>query len=113
MSDDNPYSESHFKTVKYAPAYPGRFDSLEHAQSYFRVFFPWYNTEHRHSGLGLYTPEAVHYDRVQQLHPVRQRALDAAYRSNPERFVNGRPQAPTPPDEVWINRPSETEVEGQ
>ncbi len=67
ISDDNPYSESHFKTLKYAPAYPGGFSKPEEARSYFRVFFPWYNTQHRHSGLGLFTPEAVHYNRAGDL----------------------------------------------
>ena len=108
VSDDNPFSESHFKTVKYAPAYPGRFDNPEHGQSYFRVFFPWYNTEHRHSGLGLHTPEAVHYGRAQELQVVRQQTLDAAYAATPERFVNGPPQAPKLPQEVWINQPHDT-----
>ena len=114
VSDDNPYSESHFKTVKYAPAYPGYFDSPEHAQAYFRVFFPWYNTEHRHSGLGLHTPETIHYDRAEELQVVRQRALDHAYAVNPKRFVNGHPQAPTPPEEVWINQPQESpDIDGE
>ena len=94
--------------------HPGYFDSPEHAQSYFRVCFPWYNTEHRHSGLGLHTPETVHYDRTEELQVVRQRALDHAYAVNPERFVNGHPQAPKPPAEVWINQPQEsTEIEDE
>lgn len=110
-SDDNPFSESHFKTVKYAPAYPGRFIGVEDAQSYFRTFFPWYNANHRHSGLGLHTPEAVHYGHAQQLQTVRQRALDQAYAATPERFVNGPPMAPSLPEEVWINQPKENTIQ--
>lgn len=105
VSDDNPYSESHFKTVKYAPSYPQWFRDPEDARDYFRVFFPWYNTEHRHSGLGLLTPEDVHYGRVQHLQAARQRVLDVAYQLHPERFVNGPPQPPKVPAQVWINQP--------
>ena len=106
VSDDNPYSESHFKTVKYAPIYPGRFSKPEVAKAYFRVFFPWYNTQHRHSGLGLLTPEDVHYDRAESLQEERQRVLDQAYVKHPERFINGPPRAPKVPTEVWINQPA-------
>lgn len=108
VSDDNPYSESHFKTVKYAPEYPGSFDGPEDARSYFRVFFPWYNTQHRHSGLGLLTPDDVHHGRAQQLQEARQRVLDEAYMLHPERFVNGPPSPPKIPTEVWINQPAHT-----
>ncbi len=106
VADDNPFSESHFKTVKYAPAYPGRFLKPEEAQDYFQTFFPWYNTQHRHSGLGLLTPEAVHYGRAEDLQTTRQCVLDEAYRVYPERFANGPPQAPKIPTEVWINQPA-------
>jgi putative transposase len=106
VSDDNPYSESHFKTVKYAPTYPGRFSKPEDAKAYFRVFFPWYNTQHRHSGLGLLTPEDVHYGRAESLQEERQRVLDQAYVRHPERFINGPPRAPKVPTEVWINQPA-------
>jgi len=108
VSDDNPYSESHFKTVKYAPGYPQRFRDPEDARDYFRVFFAWYNTQHRHSGLGLLTPEDVHYGRVHELQAARQRVLDEVYSSHPERFVNGPPQAPKVPTQVWINQPENT-----
>ena len=104
-ADDNPYSESQFKTVKYAPAYPGRFADPEQARGYFRSFFVWYNTRHRHSGLGLLTPEAVHHGRAEKLQSARQRVLDEACTRHPERFVNGSPQAPKIPAEVWINPP--------
>lgn len=106
VSDDNPYSESHFRTVKYAPTYPGRFPKLEDAKAYFRVFLPWYNTQHRHSGLGLLTPEDVHYGRTEDLQEARQRVLNQAYARHPERFINGPPQAPKLPTEVWINQPA-------
>ena len=108
VSDDNPYSESHFKTVKYAPAYPGRFGCPEDAQIYFRNFFAWYNTEHRHGGLGLLTPDAVHHGLTDELQATRQQVLDDAYRRHPERFVNGRPRPPKVPSEVWINQPNNT-----
>ena len=106
VSDDNPFSESHFKTVKYAPAYPGRFYKPEEARSYFRTFFPWYNTEHRHSGLGLLTAVAVHHGHAEHLQAARQRVLDEAYERNPERFTNHPPRAPEIPSEVWINQPN-------
>lgn len=105
VSDDNPYSESCFKTLKYSPSYPGRFDGDDQARAYLGPFFDWYNTEHRHSGLGLLTPDAVHHGRAGELQLERQRVLNAAYAAHPERFVRGRPQAPEIPTEVWINRP--------
>ncbi len=104
-ADDNPYSESQFKTVKYAPTYPGRFADPEQARAYFRSFFLWYNTRHRHSGLGLLTPEAVHHGRAEELQAARQSILDDAHARHPERFVKGPPQAPKIPAEVWINPP--------
>ena len=106
VSDDNPYSESHFKTVKYAPAYPGQFDSVEDARAYFAPFFRRYNAEHRHSGLGLLTPEAVHSGRAEDLQAERSKVLEAAHALHPERFVRGKPTPPNIPTEVWINRPA-------
>jgi putative transposase len=106
VSNDNPYSESCFKTLKYAPGYPGHFADPEAARAYFRVFFPWYHTEHRHSGLGLLTPDAVHHGRAGALQAARQRVLLDAYAAHPERFVQGAPRAPRLPNEVWINRPA-------
>ena len=108
VSNDNPYSESHFKTVKYAPSYPGRFDSIEDARAYFGPFFRRYNAEHRHSGLGLLTPEDVHAGRAQDLQRKRARVLESAHAAHPERFVHGKPTPPTIPSEVWINRPTQT-----
>ena len=102
---DNPYSEAHFKTMKYSPNYPRQFSGIQHSRRWTRVFVQWYNREHHHSGLGLMTPATVHYGEVKQVKAQRQRALDAAYAAHPERFVSGRPTAPEPPKEVWINRP--------
>lgn len=108
VSDDNPFSESQFKTLKYAPSYPGRFTGPLEARTYFQGFFPWYNTQHRHSGLGLLTPDSVHYGRTQQIQADRQHVLDHAYRNHPERFVKGKPRPPHVPDQVWINQPNNT-----
>lgn len=107
-ADDNPYSESQFKTVKYARSYPGRFADPDQARTYFRSFFRWYNIQHRHSGLGLLTPEAVYQGRAGPLQAERQRVLEDAYARHPERFVKGPPQAPELPAEVWINPPPNT-----
>ena len=98
-SDDNPYSESHFKTVKYAPTYPGCFADPQEARSYFQSFFPWYNTHHHHSGIGLLTPDAVHYGRANEIQAARQRVLNDVYTQHPERFVNGPPRPPQVPGE--------------
>ena len=109
VSDDNPFSESHFKTLKYRPEFPDRFGSMQHARSFCREFFPWYNTEHHHSGLGLLTPEVVHTQRAEQVRDLRQRTLDVAYAAHPERFVRKPPQPPALPTEVWINPPPKSE----
>ena len=105
VSDDNPFSEAQFKTLKYQPTFPDRFGALEDARAYCRPFFTWYNTVHYHSGIGLLTPHAVHFGRHAQILAQRQRVLDLAYARNPERFVND-PPAPLPaPTTVWINPP--------
>ena len=109
VSDDNPFSESQFKTLKYRPGFPDRFGSKEHARSFCRQFFPWYNTEHHHSGLGLLTPEVVHTQRAEQVRNLRQHTLDAAFAAHPERFVWKPPQPPALPTEVWINPPPKSE----
>jgi putative transposase len=105
VSDDNPFSESQFKTLKYRPEFPDRFGSLQHARSFCQEFFPWYNTQHHHSGLGLLTPEVVHTQRAEQVRDLRQRTLDIAYAAHPERFVRKPPQPPALPTAVWINPP--------
>ena len=90
-SSDNPYSESNFKTLKYRPEFPARFDTIEYARGHCRAFVDWYNHAHRHSGIGLMTPAAVHHGHAQQLHDQRARVLEAAYARNPERFVRKLP----------------------
>lgn len=109
VSNDNPFSESHFKTLKYCPAFPDRFGSLEHARSFSAEFFSWYNREHRHSGVALLTPEVVHYGRAAEVLAARQLVLEEAYRQHPERFVNKRPEPLTLPAAVWINPPKAEE----
>ena len=109
VSDDNPFSESQFKTLKYRPEFPDRFGSLQDARSFCQVFFPWYNTEHHHSGLGLMTPEVVHTRRAQHVRDLRQQTLDVAYATHPERFVRKPPQPPALPTAVWINPPPKPE----
>ena len=105
VSDDNPFSESQFKTLKYRPEFPERFGCLNDTLAFCRVFFPWYNTEHRHSGIAMLTPEMVHYGRTPQVLEKRLATLSAAHLLHPQRFVNGPPK-PTPlPAAVWINPP--------
>jgi putative transposase len=106
-STDNPYSEAHFKTLKYRPAFPARFDSIEHARAFCRDFFHWYNHAHRHSGIGLMTPAAVHHEKAPAFHAARARVLDAAYDRHPERFVRKPPVPPELPTAAWINKPKE------
>jgi putative transposase len=105
VSDDNPFSESQFKTMKYNPQFPGRFGSIMDARAFCGPFFSWYNTEHRHSGIGMMTPEMVHYGLAEQVREERIRVLDAAFVAHPERFVNGKPSPPALPNAVWINPP--------
>jgi len=107
VSNDNPYSEAQFKTMKYRPDYPGRFGSLVDAREWGREFFNWYNYEHYHTGIGLLTPADVHYGRAEQVRKLRQQVLQAAYEQHPERFVKG-PSIPLPlPLAVWINPPQQ------
>jgi putative transposase len=108
-STDNPYSEAHFKTLKYRPEFPARFETIEQAREFCRGFFDWYNHQHRHSGIGLVTPAAVHHGRAEQLHAERARVLDAAYARNPERFVRKPPVPPPLPTGAWINKPDTKE----
>ncbi len=105
VSNDNPYSESQFKTLKYRPDFPERFGSIQDARAHGGDFFPWYNTEHRHSGLGLLTPHDVHYGLAQEKLARRAAVLAQAHAAHPERFTNGNPQPPALPREVWINKP--------
>ena len=105
-SNDNPFSEAYFRTVKYRPEFPDCFGSYEHGLSFLRTLFPWYNEEHRHSGIGFFTPGQVHRGEVELVTEKRGRALDAAFLAHPERFKGRRPIPPGPPTEVWINPPS-------
>lgn len=105
VSNDNPFSEAAFKTLKYRPDFPERFGCIEDARSYCVDFFAWYNDEHRHSGIGLHTPADVHYGRAQQRADARAVVLAAAHRAHPERFVHGVPRPPALPSAVWINKP--------
>jgi putative transposase len=105
VSNDNPFSEAQFKTLKYQPDYPDRFGSLVDARTWAQTFFPWYNHEHHHSGIGFMTPAAIHYGEASRLFTARQQTLSAAYAAHPERFVKGRPIPPALPSAVWINPP--------
>jgi putative transposase len=106
VSNDNPYSEAQFKTLKYRPDFPRRFGSIEHARNHSADFFPWYNTEHHHSGLGYLTPHDVHYGLAQERTAERAAVLARAYAEHPERFTRGAPRPPALPKEVWINKPA-------
>ena len=109
VSDDNPYSESQFKTMKYRPEFPERFGSIEDARAFCVKFFDWYNREHRHTGIGLMTPEIVHHGMAEGVTEGRQKVLDMAYAAHPERFVKRPPTAPELPGKVWINPPAKPE----
>jgi len=104
-SNDNPFSESLFKTCKYQPEFPGRFGSIQDAKAFCRRFFQWYNAEHHHLGIVLMTPNQVHYGQADEVHAERQKTLDQAFRANPNRFVNKPPRPPQKPTVVWINPP--------
>jgi putative transposase len=105
VCDDNPYSESQFRTLKYRPEFPDRFGCIQDSRAFSQGFFRWYNQEHRHSGLGLLTPAMVHYNQTALILEQRQAVLDAAYRFHPERFVRQPPKPLSVPTEVWINKP--------
>jgi len=105
VSDDNPYSESQFKTLKYRPDFPDRFGSIQDARAFCQGFFAWYNYEHHHTGIGLLTPEMVHYGKAEAVINQRRIVLASAFEAHPERFVRGLP-TPTPlPEAAWINKP--------
>ena len=108
VSNDNPYSEAQFKTLKYCPAFPGSFATLDEARAFCDVFFTYYNDDHRHSGIGLHTPASVHDGSAWVIQARRQQVLDDACAAHPERFPRGRPLAPALPRKVWINQPRPT-----
>jgi putative transposase len=104
-SDDNPYSEAQFKTLKYRPEFPDRFGSIQDARQFCQTFFPWYNQEHHHTGISLLTPEALHYGKAETIIKERQLVLSAAYAAHPERFVKKMPTPQPAPEAAWINKP--------
>jgi putative transposase len=106
VSDDNPFSEAQFKTLKYHPDYPDRFGCIQDARSWARPFFQWYNYQHYHTGLNLLTPASVHYGQADDIRRQRQAVLAAAYAQHPQRFVHGEPIVMGAPAAVWINPPS-------
>jgi len=106
VSDDNPYSESQFRTMKYRPEFPDRFGSIQDSRVFCQRFFRWYNDQHRHSGLALLTPAAVHYHEAPSILEHRQEVLDTAYLAHPERFVRRPPKPSALPEQVWINKPT-------
>ena len=107
VSDDNPYSESQFKTMKYRPEFPDRFGCIEDARAHCQAFFAWYNDQHCHSGIAYMTPHSVHYGLAADMRLTRQATLDAAFLANPNRFKSRRPQLPPMPTAAWINPPPE------
>jgi putative transposase len=104
-SNDNPYSESQFRTMKYRPEFPDRFGCIQDARAFCQQFFAWYNDQHRHSGIGMMTPSMVHHGQAPMIHQQRQAVLDAAYLAHPDRFVRKPPMPLALPKEVWINKP--------
>jgi len=109
-SDDNPFSEAQFKTLKYQPDYPDRFGSLQDARAWARPLFTWYNHDHYHTGLNLMTPASVHHGLASEVQQQRQGVLAEAFAAHPERFVKGVPVAAGPPQQVWINPPKEANL---
>jgi putative transposase len=110
VSDDDPYSEAQFKTLKYRPDFPDRFGCIEDARAHCQAFFTWYNSVHRHSGIGFMTPESVHYGRATELTQKRSITLEAAFLANPNRFKHVAPRPPELPLAAWINPPTKKET---
>ena len=111
VSNDNPFSESQFKTMKYRPEFPDRFGSLEDARAFCTRYFHWYNNHHHHSGLGFLTPAQVHQGLASEQLSKRQSVLARGYDAHPERFPHGAPTVAAPASEVWINPPQHLVVE--
>ncbi len=109
VSNDNPYSESQFKTLKYRHDYPERFGCVEDARAFFKGLFNWYNNEHYHGGIALLTPEVVHYGLAEEHNAARQIVLTSAHDAHPERFVKGPPRTFALPEAAWINKPKQGE----
>jgi len=110
VSNDNPYSESQFKTLKYFPAFPDRFGCIQDSRSFCQDFFTWTNKEHRHSGIGLMTPENVHYGLAERFNKNRLRVLWVTFGKNPQRFKRNIPRPPELPTAVWINKPKSDSI---
>ncbi len=108
VSDDNPYSEAQFKTLKYRPDFPKRFGSIEDSRAFCQSFFRWYNTEHYHSGIAMLTPESVHYGNADQIIKARTQTLEAAFEANPSRFKGKPPRPEALPEAAWINKPNDS-----
>ena len=108
VSDDNPFSEAQFKTLKYRPDFPARFGCLADARAFCQQFFPWYNDQHQHSGIGYMTPHSIHYGTAKAIHATRQATLDQAFLAHPNRFKGKQPQPHHIPCEVWINPPKDS-----
>jgi len=113
VSNDNPYSEAQFKTLKYCPSFPERFGSIVDARAFCETFFSYYNHDHRHSGIGYHTPASVHYGTAAEVRMQRSETLEAAYAVNPARFRNRKPEPPNLPTVAWINEPVCTEERTQ
>ena len=109
-SNDNPYSESQFRTMKYRSEFPDRFGSIQDARAFCQTFFVWYNQDHRHSGIGMMAPAVVHYGLASEVRQNRQMVLDAAFTAHPNRFVRRPPVSLLPPKEVWINKPQSSDA---
>ncbi len=105
VSNDNPYSEAHFKTLKYRPEFPATFGSIEDARAFCATFYAWYNTEHRHSGIGMHTPTDLHHGTAVEVQARRAHVLTSAYATHPERFVRHHPTPLALPTAAWINKP--------
>jgi transposase InsO family protein len=108
-SNDNPFSEAHFKTLKYQPEFPRNFETIEQARTFCRRFFAWYNQDHHHAGIGLMTPDQIHFGQAETVYAARQSTLNAAFLNTPERFVQKPPKPPRIPTAVWINPPKPIE----
>ena len=110
VSNDNPYSESQFKTLKYSPGFPERFGSIQHAREFCQGFFTWYNTIHKHSGIGLLTPEQVHYGQAQDILEQRAVVLESAFKDHAQRFKGKMPKPFPLPKAAWINKPDDNQT---
>ena len=110
VSNDNPYSESQFKTLKYCPGFPERFGSIQDAREFCRKFFTWYNTVHKHSGIGLMTPEQVHYGQAQHILNHRAKVLESAFKEHEKRFKGKMPKPLPLPEAAWINKPDDCQT---